>query len=66
MRWGLIGASNIAANHMIGAIRAAGGDIRSVLSSSAVRQSLRRRGCRAGGCHRLIGLSVCGAQGDRF
>jgi 1,5-anhydro-D-fructose reductase (1,5-anhydro-D-mannitol-forming) len=37
MRWGLIGASNIAANHMIGAIRGAGGDIRSVLSSSADR-----------------------------
>ncbi|MCC5985578.1 MAG: Gfo/Idh/MocA family oxidoreductase [Rhodobacteraceae bacterium] len=37
MRWGLIGASSIAANHMIGAIRGAGGDIRSVLSSSAER-----------------------------
>ena len=37
MRWGLIGASNIAANHMIGAIRGAGGDIRSVLSSSGDR-----------------------------
>jgi 1,5-anhydro-D-fructose reductase (1,5-anhydro-D-mannitol-forming) len=37
MRWGLIGASNIAANHMIGAIRGAGGDIRSVLSSSPER-----------------------------
>ena len=37
MRWGLIGASNIAANHMIGAIRGAGGDIRSVLSSSPQR-----------------------------
>ncbi|NKX45649.1 Gfo/Idh/MocA family protein [Roseicyclus persicicus] len=37
MRWGLIGASNIAANHMIGAIRAAGGEIRSVLSASADR-----------------------------
>ncbi|PWK61715.1 Gfo/Idh/MocA family protein [Roseicyclus mahoneyensis] len=37
MRWGLIGASNIAANHMIGAIRGAGGDIRSVLSSSGAR-----------------------------
>lgn len=37
MRWGLIGASSIAANHMIGAIRGAGGDIRSVLSSSADR-----------------------------
>ena len=37
MRWGLIGASSIAANHMIGAIRGAGGDIRSVLSSGAER-----------------------------
>ncbi len=37
MRWGLIGASNIASAHMIGAIRGAGGDIRSVLSSSADR-----------------------------
>jgi len=37
MRWGLIGASNIAANHMIGAIRASGGDIASVLSSDAAR-----------------------------
>ncbi|MBF9048372.1 Gfo/Idh/MocA family oxidoreductase [Rhodobacterales bacterium LSUCC0031] len=37
MRWGLIGASNIAANHMIGAIRGAGGDIRSVLSADADR-----------------------------
>lgn len=37
MRWGLIGASNIAANHMIGAIRGAGGDIRSVLSASPER-----------------------------
>jgi len=37
MRWGLIGASSIAANHMIGAIRGAGGDIRSVLSSDADR-----------------------------
>ncbi len=37
MRWGLIGASNIAAGHMIGAIRGAGGDIRSVLSASGER-----------------------------
>ncbi len=37
MRWGLIGASNIAANHMIGAIRGAGGDIRSVLSADGAR-----------------------------
>jgi 1,5-anhydro-D-fructose reductase (1,5-anhydro-D-mannitol-forming) len=37
MRWGLIGASSIAANHMIAAIRGVGGDIRSVLSSSGDR-----------------------------
>lgn len=37
MRWGLIGASSIAANHMIGAIRGAGGDIRAVHSASAAR-----------------------------
>ena len=32
MRWGLIGASNIAATQMIDAIRASGGEIASVLS----------------------------------
>ncbi len=37
MRWGLIGASNIAASHMIGAMRATGGDVVSVLSSSPER-----------------------------
>lgn len=37
MRWGLIGASNIASQHMIGAMRAQGGEVRSVLSSSAER-----------------------------
>lgn len=37
MKWGLIGASTIAAEHMIGAIRANGGDIRNVMSSSADR-----------------------------
>ena len=37
MKWGLIGASTIAAEHMIGAIRAAGGEIASVLSSDADR-----------------------------
>ncbi|TRW98681.1 Gfo/Idh/MocA family oxidoreductase [Paracoccus sp. M683] len=37
MRWGLVGASNIAAEHMIGAMRATGGNVRSVLSSSADR-----------------------------
>ncbi|WP_299841840.1 Gfo/Idh/MocA family oxidoreductase [uncultured Paracoccus sp.] len=37
MRWGLIGASNIASQHMIGAMRATGGEVRSVLSSSADR-----------------------------
>lgn len=37
MRWGLIGASTIAAEHMIGAIRASGGEIATVLSSNADR-----------------------------
>lgn len=37
MRWGLIGASRIAADQMIGAIRAADGDIRCVLSTDAER-----------------------------
>lgn len=37
MRWGLIGASTIAHEHMIGAIRASGGHIASVMSSSADR-----------------------------
>lgn len=37
MKWGLIGASTIAAEHMIGAIRANGGDIAAVLSSDAAR-----------------------------
>ncbi|QXT40306.1 Gfo/Idh/MocA family protein [Gymnodinialimonas ceratoperidinii] len=37
MRWGLIGASTIAAEHMIGAIRASGGETATVLSSSAER-----------------------------
>jgi 1,5-anhydro-D-fructose reductase (1,5-anhydro-D-mannitol-forming) len=37
MRWGLIGASTIASEHMIGAIRASGGEVASVLSSNAER-----------------------------
>ena len=37
MKWGLIGASTIAAEHMIGAIRAAGNEVTSGLSSSADR-----------------------------
>ncbi len=37
MRWGLIGASNIAASHMIGAMRETVGDVVSVLSSSPER-----------------------------
>jgi hypothetical protein len=39
MRWGLIGASNIAASHMIGAMRSTGGEVVSVLSSSPERAS---------------------------
>lgn len=37
MRWGLIGASTIAEQHMIGAIRATGGDVAAVVSTSAGR-----------------------------
>jgi len=37
MRWGLIGASNIAAQHMIGAFRAAGGEVAAVMSADAAR-----------------------------
>ncbi len=37
MRWGLIGASTIAAEHMIGALRAAGQDLAAVISTSASR-----------------------------
>jgi 1,5-anhydro-D-fructose reductase (1,5-anhydro-D-mannitol-forming) len=37
MRWGLVGASNIAASHMIGAMRATGGEVVAVLSSSPER-----------------------------
>lgn len=37
MRWGLVGASTIAEQHMIGAIRATGGDVAAVVSTSADR-----------------------------
>ena len=37
LRWGLIGASTIAAEHMIGAMRANGGDVVAVLSSDPAR-----------------------------
>lgn len=37
MRWGLIGASTIAEQHMIGAIRATGGEVAAVVSTSASR-----------------------------
>jgi 1,5-anhydro-D-fructose reductase (1,5-anhydro-D-mannitol-forming) len=37
MRWGLVGASTIAEQHMIGALRAAGQDIAAVASTSAAR-----------------------------
>lgn len=37
IRWGLIGASTIAREWVIGAIRAAGGEVVSVMSSSAER-----------------------------
>lgn len=37
MRWGLIGASTIAEQHMIGAIRATGGEVAAVVSTTADR-----------------------------
>jgi 1,5-anhydro-D-fructose reductase (1,5-anhydro-D-mannitol-forming) len=37
LRWGLIGASTIAAEHMIGAIRANGGEVVSVMSANTER-----------------------------
>ena len=37
LRWGLIGASTIAAEHMIGAFRANGGEVVSVMSTNADR-----------------------------
>jgi 1,5-anhydro-D-fructose reductase (1,5-anhydro-D-mannitol-forming) len=37
LRWGLIGASTIASEHMIGAMRASGGDVVAVFSSDAAR-----------------------------
>ena len=37
LRWGLIGASTIAAEHMIGAIRANGGQVTAVMSSNPER-----------------------------
>jgi 1,5-anhydro-D-fructose reductase (1,5-anhydro-D-mannitol-forming) len=37
LRWGVIGASTIAAEHMIGAMRANGGEVVAVLSSDASR-----------------------------
>jgi 1,5-anhydro-D-fructose reductase (1,5-anhydro-D-mannitol-forming) len=43
LRWGLIGASTIAAEHMIGAIRATGGEIAVVMSSNADRAAAYAR-----------------------
>jgi 1,5-anhydro-D-fructose reductase (1,5-anhydro-D-mannitol-forming) len=37
LRWGLVGASTIAAEHMIAAIRANGGEVTAVMSASAER-----------------------------
>jgi 1,5-anhydro-D-fructose reductase (1,5-anhydro-D-mannitol-forming) len=37
MRWGLIGASTIAEEHMIGAIRATGGEVAAVVSTTSAR-----------------------------
>jgi 1,5-anhydro-D-fructose reductase (1,5-anhydro-D-mannitol-forming) len=43
LRWGLIGASTIAAEHMIGAMRANGGEVVAVLSADAERGSAYAR-----------------------
>ena len=44
LRWGLIGASTIAAEHMIGAFRANGGEAVAVMSTNADRAaSLRKK-----------------------
>ena len=43
LRWGLIGASTIAAQHMIGAIRANGGETVAVMSSNADRAAAYAR-----------------------
>ena len=43
VRWGLIGASTIARQFMIGAIRAEGGDVAAVMSSSADRAAAYAR-----------------------
>ena len=37
LRWGLIGASTIAAEHMLGAFRANGGEAVAVMSTNADR-----------------------------
>jgi 1,5-anhydro-D-fructose reductase (1,5-anhydro-D-mannitol-forming) len=37
MRWGLVGASTIAEQHMIGAIRATGGEVAAVVSTTVAR-----------------------------
>ena len=39
LRWGLIGASTIAAEHMIGAIRANGGEVTAVMSANPERSA---------------------------
>ena len=46
LRWGLIGASTIAAEHMIGAMRANGGEVAAVMSASPERAAdyARRHG----------------------
>jgi 1,5-anhydro-D-fructose reductase (1,5-anhydro-D-mannitol-forming) len=43
LRWGLIGASTIAAEHMIGAVRANGGEAVAVMSASAERAAAYAR-----------------------
>ncbi len=46
LRWGLIGASTIAAEHMLGAFRANGGEVVAVMSTNAgSRGELRKKAC---------------------
>ena len=50
LRWGLIGASTIAAEHMIGAFRANGGEAVAVMSTNADRAASLRKRARNRAC----------------
>ena len=43
LRWGLIGASTIAAEHMIGAFRANGGEAVAVMSTNATARRVTQK-----------------------